>query len=272
MTAFNATEVAVPGHPFRALVHRAGTGAPLVFLHGAGGFSPADPFALALAERFEVIAPIHPGFRDLDELDGLRDVHDLALYHDDLLGALGLDRVAVAGHSFGGMVAAELAAHVPGRVSHLALLSPVGLWRDDEPMADLFTAFPFDIQDLLWADPGSEAASAAAAAMAAGGANEDGVDDPVLATLLAMVKGLTTAGKYLWPIPDKGLRRRLHRITAPTLVVFGAKDKLVPPSYGVDFAAAIAGARLEVLDDAGHMVPLERTGAVVELVTALVGA
>jgi len=271
MTSFTSSEHTVPGHSFRALVHRAGSGRPIVFLHGAGGFSPSDPFALALAERFQVVAPVHPGFRDLDELDELRDVHDLALYHDDLLGALDLDGVPVVGHSFGGMVAAELAAHVPARVSHLALLAPVGLWRDEEPMADLFTAFPFEVQDLLWADPTSEAATSAAAAMAEG-ANEDGVDDPMLATLLAMVKGLTTAGKYLWPIPDKGLGRRLHRITASTLVVFGAKDKLVPPSYGEDFVAGIPAARLEILDDAGHMVPFERLADVVDLVSDLVAS
>ncbi len=265
------TTVAVPGTPFDTVVLRGGSGTPVVYLHGPSGVRSNDPFALALADRFEVIAPVLPGFRELDDLDGLRDVHDLALYTDDLLDALGLTEVAVVGHSFGAMVAAELAAHVPRRVSHLGLLATIGLWRDEEPAADLFGVPIVEIQELLWADPTSAAAQGALAALATSPDEEPEVDDPMLNLLLGMVKGLTTVGKYTWPLPDKGLRRRLYRIRAATLVLHGAKDKLVPVSYAEDLAAGIAGARLEVVDDSGHMVPYEQPSRVVDAIDALLG-
>ena len=244
----------------RVLRGPAAEGAPsLVYLHAAGGVTEDDPLLAALAERHEVYAPVHPGFDDLAEIDDVRDVHDLALYYDSLLDALGLEQATVVGHSFGGMVAAELAAHVPNRVGRLVLISPFGLWRDDLPVADLFLAFPNQVHELLWADPSAhrEALSPPSG---------DTLPAEQLAALLGLLQGLTAAGKYLWPIPDKGLRRRLHRISAPTLVIWGAEDRLVPPEYAGDFAAAIPAARAEILAGAGHMVPVERQDAVVDLI------
>jgi pimeloyl-ACP methyl ester carboxylesterase len=223
-------------------------------MHNAGGVSEIDPVVAALsALGYEVVAPVCPGFDALEDVDDIRDVHDLALWYDDLFTALDLDGVPVVAHSFGGMIAAELAAHVPHRVGRLVLASPVGLWRDEEPMADMFPAFPLEIQDLLWADPSKAVLPAPPART-----DIEGVDDPLLAMFLQMTTGMTAVGKFMWPIPDKGLRRRLHRITAPTLIVWGAKDKLIPASYADDFAAGIPDARVEILDDAGHMVILER--------------
>jgi pimeloyl-ACP methyl ester carboxylesterase len=242
-----ARSLSVWDPPISVTVYEAGAGDPMVFLHGPAAVTADDPVVQALASSCRVIAPVHPGFTDLADLDELRDVHDLALYHDELLDALGLDSVAMVGHSFGGMVAAELAAHYPRRVSKLVLAAPWGLWDDDHPPADLFTAFPLEIQDVLWHDP-----SKAVFEMPEG-------DDPLIAMLLAVLPGLTTIGKYTWPIPDKGLRRRLRRIAAPTLVLWGEKDKLIPARYADDFVAGIRDARAEVIPDAGHMLPWEQT-------------
>lgn len=254
--------------PITAKVFETGDGEPLLFLHSGGGITSSDPFVAALADTGrKVIAPRHPGFVDPDDLIELRDVHDLALYHDELLDKLGLDSVAVVGHSFGGMVAAELAAHVPSRVTKLVLIAPVGLWRDDQPTADLFTAFPFGMADLLWHDSAGPEATAAMTAMAAGDEEETSKsDDPMTALMLRVLPGLVTLGKYIWPLPDKGLSRRLRRIKAPTLVVWGEKDKLVPSSYADDFVSKIGDARAEFVPDAGHMVPYERTTEVTKLI------
>jgi pimeloyl-ACP methyl ester carboxylesterase len=273
VTAALATDVVQGPWGFPTVVHRGGaaSGRPLVFLHSAAAVNPHDPLLLALAERFEVIAPVHPGFSDLGELDGIRDVHDVAFYYDDLLDALGLDDAQVVGHSLGGMFAAELAAHVPRRVSRLVLAAPLGLWNDEYPVADLFVAFPGDISELVWADPGGEAAQAfmAAATQAPGvGADEPVHEDPLIATLIGLLQGLTTAGKFLWPLPDKGLSRRLRRVRAQTLVVWGADDRLAPARYAEDFARLLPSARVEVLDGAGHMAPYERQAQFVDLVTA----
>lgn len=245
-------------------IARVGEGPPLVWFHNAGGVSELDPVVLGLAGLgYEVIAPVCPGFDALEELDDIRDIHDLALWYDDLFAAHGLDGVPVVAHSFGAMVAAELAAHVPHRVGQLVLAAPLGLWRDDAPVADMFPAFPLEIQDLLWADP-----SKAILPPPPTRQSIDGIDDPLLAMFLQMTTGMTAVGKFIWPIPDKGLDRRLHRISAPTLLVWGAKDKLVPASYADEFAAGIPDARVEILDDAGHMVILERLDAFIDLVGA----
>src|SRR5712691_9647049 len=134
----------------RVQVYRAGQGPTIVWLHGPHGVRRNDPVIAELAKRHTVIAPVAPGFNDVDELDDIRDVHDLALHYDDVLEALGLDRISLVGNSFGAMIAAEVAAHVPKRVERLVLISPFGLWRDDHPVADLFARPYASIDRILW--------------------------------------------------------------------------------------------------------------------------
>jgi pimeloyl-ACP methyl ester carboxylesterase len=237
-----------------------GKGRPLVYLHPASGVTADDRFALALAERFRVVAPVAPGFSDLAEIDDVHDVHDLALAYDDILQALDLGPVALVGHSFGGMVAAEVAAHSPHRVASLVLVAPVGLWDDEHPVLDIFATPPAELMGKLWADPAGEAAQAGF-----GGPPPSTADEQVEA-VIRVVQGLVTAGKFMIPIPDKGLGRRLYRITMPTLLLWGALDGVVPPVYAGRFAAGLPVAKAKILDDAGHMVTLERTEAVVKAI------
>jgi len=246
--------------PITAKIYERGDGSPLLFLHSGSGITPSDPLVAALAEKHKVFAPRHPGFVDPDELDELRDVHDLALYHEELVAHLGV-------HSFGGMVAAEYAAHYPTRVSKLVLVAPLGLWNEDYPVVDFFTSFPFGMADLLWHDAQSPEAVAAMTAMAQGDDEEASQsDDPLTALMLRVLPGLITLGKYLWPLPDRGLSRRLRLISSPTLVVWGEKDKLAPPQYADDFVKAIPDATTAFIADAGHMAPYEKTAEFVRLV------
>lgn len=230
-------------------VYAGGDGPPLLWLHGLGGIDPSDPVLAGLAEQHSVIAPLAPGFRDLSELDELDDIHDLAIYYDDLLDALGVEQAVIAGHSFGAMVAAELAAHYPRRASRLVLVSPFGLWDDAQPLPDLFALTAAQLPELLYADP-SKAPSAPS--------RPDG--QPDIEGLVALAQSMTTLAKFMWPIPERGLARRLRRITAPALVVYGADDKFVPVSYADDFAGAMASASSTLIDGAGHMVTIEAPG------------
>ena len=75
------------------------------------------------------------------------------------------------------------------------------------------------------------------------------------------VKRLATASKFLWPIPDRGLRKRAYRIKSPTLVLWGASDKLIPPVYAKKFTKRIANAKEQVIPEAGHMLPYEQQEA-----------
>lgn len=237
-------------------VYRTGSGPTVVWLHGPHGVRKHDPVIAALAERYSVVAPVSPGFNDLEEIDDIRDVHDLALHYDDVFEALKLERIALIGHSFGGMIAAEVAAHVPKRVAKLVLISPFGLWRDDKPVADLFARPYMTVDTILWKDGKASGPMADPSNFP---------NDPVEKTI-GIVQGLTTVAKYIWPIPDKGLRRRLHRVSADTFVIFGEKDAFVPPAYADEFAGAIKGARKTVIADAAHMVPYEQTGETIRLI------
>jgi pimeloyl-ACP methyl ester carboxylesterase len=242
-------------------VHRAGQGPTIVWLHGPHGVRKNDPVIAELAKRHSVVAPVAPGFNNVDELDDIRDVHDLALHYDDVFEALGLDRISLVGQSFGAMIAAELAAHVPKRVERLVLISPFGLWRDDHPVADLFARPYATIDRILWK-------TGEPSAIMADPANFP--NDPV-EKAITIVQAMTSVAKFIWPIPDKGLRRRLHRVTAKTLIVFGADDAFVPAIYADEFAAAIPGARKAVIADAAHMVAYEKTSEVMELIEQQLG-
>lgn len=244
------------------VVHRGGDGPPLLWLHSLFGFDASDPLVAALAEHHAVVAPVAPGFEDVGELVGIEDVHDLALHYDDVLEALGLGSVPVAGHSFGAMIGAELAAHRPDRVSRLVLVSPLGLWDDEHPVEDLFaTPYP-DMPTLLYADAPTKD----------GAVPTVGVEGDV-ERLVTLAQAMTTVAKFLWPIPDRGLRRRLYRIAAPTLVVFGERDGLVPARYADDFVAGLPDGRSEIVGGGGHMVHVERPEEVASAVTGfLAGA
>jgi pimeloyl-ACP methyl ester carboxylesterase len=232
-----------------------GAGAPLMFLHGAGGLTAQDPFLTALAGKYHVFAPLLPGYGDSDEAPGLRDMLDITLHTLDLVDALGLEDPLLAGHSMGGMIAAEMAALDNHRFSRLALLAPAGLWLDDHPIPDLFSLVPYEYPPLLFHD-----AVAGAAMITQGMA----FDDPewLKGFLVTNARQLGMAGKILFPIPERGLADRLYRIRAKTLLVWGDSDRLISPVYAQAFKKAIAGAELVSIPEAGHMAIWEQTAKV----------
>jgi pimeloyl-ACP methyl ester carboxylesterase len=239
-------------------VYRAGGGRPLVFLHGVECYRGEDALVAALARRYAVVAPVVPGYADVADAVELRDARDLALHYDSLLETLGMDDALLIGHSFGGMIAAEIAAHVPRRVARLVLIAPLGLWHDDYPVADLAARTPPEMQEMLWGGAASRPAAGAAPANDADG----------LERMVAAMNGLATFAKFTWPIPDKGLRRRLHRIAANTLVIWGEQDAFVPARYADDFVAGVPRARKR-LYPGSHMLPYERPGDIVDAIAEL---
>ena len=248
---------------FQAEVLRAGRGEPLLYLHGAAGHKGWAPFLDRLAERHTVYAAYIPGYSKSTGLDHLDDVIDLTLYHLELMDALGLASAHVVGHFLGGMIAAEMAALCPGYVDRLVLVAPAGLWRDDAPVADFLAMNSVELEECLWAGGSGPNGISAADREAAERARE----------MLSpeRVQDLTAAGKFLWPIPDRGLKRRAYRIKAPALIVWGEEDKLIPPVYADDFARLIAGARVEVLPNAGHLLMLEQSDRFAEMVVQFLG-
>ena len=240
-------------------VQVAGSGPPVVFLHGAYGLS-WDPFLDGLAENFTVYAPEHPGTTagDPDGIKALDNVWDLVLYYDELLEQLGLQNPTVIGHSFGGMVGAEIAACYPQRVGKLVLLSPVGLWRDDSPVKNWMILPMEEVVEAAFSDPSGPHARQ----MLRVPEDERDAQDAQIRSTWA----LACTGKFIWPFPDKGLKKRIHRIISPTLIVWGSDDKLVPPVYAHEFDSRIADSRIEIVARAGHLPQLEQLARVSALV------
>ncbi len=252
-----ARTLAIRDGMFRAHVCQAGAGEPLLFLHGAGGLHDG-PYLEMLARRFSVYAPSHPGFGASEGSEHIEDIVDLALYYHDLMDELGLESAHVVGHSMGGMLAAELAAICSHRVRKLVLANAVGLWRDDAPVLDFFTLPPDKLLAYTWHDPQSPALREMPV---------PDTDEGRIEMLFQRVQAFTTATKFMWPIPDRGLKRRIHRIQSPTLIVWGESDGLVSAVYAEEFRSRIAGSRVEVLPECGHFPMFEQRDAFVSLVT-----
>jgi pimeloyl-ACP methyl ester carboxylesterase len=254
-----ARTVAVWQDRVRLRVLTAGRGPAVVFFHGPWGLT-WDPFLDALAERFTVHAIEHPGTspgapEDVYHLDGL---WDLVLCYDELLDRLAIPPAALVGHSFGAMMACEVAAACPARASRLVLIDPIGLWRDDAPVVNWMLLNPGELAAHVFRDPDG------AAAQRLFGLSEEGEARVMARVALQWAMGAT--GKFIWPIPDKGLKKRIHRIRVPTLLVWGKDDRLVPLLYAEEFARRIAGARVETVEQAGHVPHLEQPETVARLV------
>lgn len=250
---WSTTELSVGDARFHTRVWSAGEGEPLLFLHGFEGHPGDAPFLqrLAAAAGRRVIAPEHPGFGESTGIERIDDIFDLTLYYRRLVETLGLGRMDVVGHSLGGMFAAEFAALCPQLTRRLVLIDPFGLWLEEKQVPDLFVMSPRQLQQATWHDPESPAAQQAMTQQANGAGTG-------IAAIVTRAGNLSTAGKFLWPIPDRGLARRLPFITSPTLVVVGDSDGLIDPAYGRVFAATIAGAQLEIIPNAGHLPMVEQ--------------
>jgi pimeloyl-ACP methyl ester carboxylesterase len=243
----------------------AGEGPPLVFLHGAGGVPLWEGVLPLLARSHHVYAPLLPGFGQSTGLDFLDDQLDLFLHGFDVLEALGVERPYLVGESMGGWMAAEMAALRPKEVGRLALAAPVGLWRDDMPVADMFGMMTQELVPYLFHDPGCPAAQRMLGVSQLFSTRDDRTEEQV-EFLIGLARGARTAAKFLFPIPERGLEKRLPRITAPTLVLWGSGDRFIDPRYGEIFADRIPGARLHTIPDAGHLIALERPEALAEAV------
>jgi pimeloyl-ACP methyl ester carboxylesterase len=164
----------------------------------------------------------------------------------------------------GGMIAAEMACVAPHDVGRLVLASAAGLWMDEHPIPDLFSLLPYQIAEVLFHDP------AHGQALLTGGADLSDLE-ALKDFYLGSQRRLAMAGKILFPIPNRRVSKRLYRLTAPTLVVWGREDKLMPPVYGRQWATLIPDGQLSIIDGAGHMVPYEQPEAFVAAVSAFLG-
>jgi pimeloyl-ACP methyl ester carboxylesterase len=229
----------------------AGSGPPLLFLHGGGGAGVWHEAHAIWAREHRVVAPDHPGFAGSDELPDVEGVDDLVYHYLDVIEALELERPALVGASFGGWVAAELAVAAPDRFRALVLLSPVGLRIPEHPIADVFFMRPDQLVGALFADPARAP-----------------VLTPDVDTLLAAYRDQTALARFTWSpfMSNPKLHRRLGRIAVPTLVLWPEHDRIVPRAHAERYAQLIPGAGLETIPDCGHALHLEQPQAVAHAV------
>jgi pimeloyl-ACP methyl ester carboxylesterase len=239
-------------------LRRAGAGRPLVFLHGASDAGQWLPCLADLAAHHDVIAPEHPGFGASDTPAWLDTIPDLANFYLDLLDQLDLAEVDLVGHDLGGWIAAELAVRNPHRLASLTLVAAAGIHVAGVAQTDPFLRSDEQrIRDLFY-DPARADATVAR------------VLRPELEDL--NIKNHTTAARLTWQPRgyDPHLAKWLHRIALPTLVLWGADDRLLPPAYGAAWQKRIAGAQLVVLPECGHLPHVEQRGAFVAALASFI--
>ena len=238
-----------------------GDGDPLVFFHAAGGLQQDDPMLARLAERFTVFAPELPGYGESTGEELLATMLDFTLHGWDVVDALGLYAPHLVAHSMGGMIAAEMACLCPERVVKLALVAPGGLWLDDHPIPDIFATLPHELPALMFHD------AERGAALLTGGSD---FSDPeaLVEFFVGNARRLGTAGKLLFPIPNRRLSDRLYRLRAETLLVWGESDRLVPPVYAARWQELLPKSELVLVAEAGHAAPMEQPDAVAAAIAA----
>jgi pimeloyl-ACP methyl ester carboxylesterase len=231
-----------------------GSGPDVVWFHSMAGLAHTEAALETLGAQFRVHAPLWPGYSDLDTEGSIEDMLDFALLGWDIVDALGLDRPHLVGHSFGAMIAAEMACVARRDLDHLVLVTPFGLWLDDVPIPDIFAVLPFELAELLLSD------TANAAKLLTPG-RDMSTDEGLGQFMVQNARRLGTAGKVMFPIPNRRLSKRLYRLTAPTRIVMAAADALVTEPYGPAWQGYISQAELVTIADAGHLVNLDQPEA-----------
>ena len=236
-------------------VLRRGSGRPVLLLHGLSTIDPRARFLDLLGRTAEIIAPSHPGFGLSSRPADFETVYDLVHFYLEVLEALPYEKVALMGLSFGGLLAAEVAVKCRHRIDKLVLVDALGIKVSDRETPDILDIFNTSPQEVLrrsWHDAGLAPDPNAMS------------DDE----LIVRARNWDAACLYGWHpfMYNPQLKRWLRRITTPTLVVWGASDGIVKPSYGRAYSALIPGARFELIERAGHHPEIEQADTFAKVV------
>lgn len=238
-SGFTRHEYLIDGTP--TVLYRAGQGEPLVFLHGGGTWHGID-FARAWTDRYEVILPYHPGFGQSHDNPRIDCTQDYIQHYQELFDVLGLERFNLVGFSLGGRLAAEYAIQHGRQIAKLVLVAPAGLDVPEHPQPDFLVIPPEeipaylvnDLQTLLPFLPSGADEEFGAMRMREGG------------SVARLMRNNSMVNPKLAPW--------LHRIQMPTLLAWGANDRIVPPGQGEHWQQLLAHAELRQFPDAGHLL------------------
>ena len=242
-------------------VHEKGAGRPLLFLHAGEGLHPERLWFDALAKHFRVVAPVHPGWGGSSLPDWFGSVDDIAYLYLDLADKLDLKDAVLVGNSFGGWIAAEMLVRSQARFCKLVLADPLGIklsGRNERDIADMHAMARADYLKAAWADP------------AKGDIDYTKLPETDLA---AVARGREAFALFGWKpyMHNPRLKNWLHRITLPSLVLWGDQDKIVSKAYCEAWAKALPSTKLETIAGAGHYPQWEQPGVFADKVVRFCG-
>jgi len=238
-------------------VEERGDGRPFLLLHGGAGPASMARFAGLLAARghVRVLTPIHPGFAKTPRPNSLHDVRGLAMLYAAFLGQLGKRDVTVIGNSIGGWIAAELAILAPPQVCCAVMVSAAGIEVPGQQVTDVSMLALDQVMSLSYYNPAPFL-----------------IDPTKLTDEQRAIAGSNRAALQVYApqMTDASLKARLATVKMPVLVISGEADRVVPPAYGRAFAAAIPGAKFELLARTGHVPQVETPDVLLEAVAKFV--
>ena len=230
----------------KVTLKRGGNGPTLLYLHGAGGAGMVDPFLQELAGDYRVLIPEHPGFGGSDEPAWLDNMHDMAYFYLDWMEKLDIRDAHVVGASLGGWLAMEIAIRDASRIRALTLMGPSGIHVQGLKKGDLFMWSPEErIRNLFH----EQAIANRLLSMTPTSEMQD-----------ALLKNAYTTARLAWEprLYDPHLHKWLHRLKMPVQIIWGENDRILPAGYAPELARLIAGSRVHVVPQCGHLPQVEK--------------
>jgi pimeloyl-ACP methyl ester carboxylesterase len=229
-------------------MHKAGSGPPLLFLHGGGGFGTFDPTVSPLAEKFTVYAPSHPGFFGSGRPDWLYTINDLAHFYKDMVQELGLEDYVLVGHSVGGWIAAEMAAMDHHNIKGLVLIDAAGVRPEKGEIAEVFMVSADTRLKLGFHDPSQVPSYDVISA------------DPTPEGAAIRHGNMEMLSRLCWRpyLHNPSLPHYLGSVKTPALVVWGKQDAIIPVECGEMYSKLLPNATLKSIDNCGHSPQMEK--------------